>query len=299
MKNGLCAAVAILLVLCVIGMSWAGPAKSGAFYAGKDSDTQTSVSAGGDPQWTLIFYLAADNQQESYADATISQLLNATARISNHPQVLILLDRLSVPGTEVFEIVDGEIVPLASDPEQNTADGEVIEDFSTYALGRAEHENIAFVMKSEGFGWRGIGRDNTHDEALDDRLMPAGDLAEALIAAQDSAGKDVDLLVLEGSIMAFIEVVYELRGAAPYLLATQSKIQPDGLPWEMVIEDLSANPEMSSEALGIAIVDDHLEYYSDKGNNGVPRLDTSTNFAAMTVFDLSHMDAVLAAHGKW
>jgi len=299
MRNGLCVTGAIFLVLLVVGMSWAGPAKDGAYSAGKDSDTQTSVSEGGNPQWTFIFYLAADNDQESFADATISQLLAATARISNHPQILVLIDRLSKPGIEVFEIVDGEIVSPVSYPEQNTADPGVLKNFSTYALGRAEHENVAFVMKSEGFAWRGIGRDNTHDGELDDQLMPTGDLADALIAAQTSTGKDVDLLVLEGDIMAFIEVVYELRDAAPYLLATQSKIQPDGLPWEMVIADLGANPEMSSEALGIAIADDHLEYYSDKGNNGVPRFDTSTNFAAMTVFDLSHMDDVLAAHGKW
>jgi hypothetical protein len=56
---------------------------------------------------------------------------------------------------------------------------------------------------------------------------------------------------------------------------------------------------MPSEVLGITIADDYLEYYSDKGNNGVPRFDTSTNFAALTVFDLSHMDDVLDAHRAW
>ena len=99
--------------------------------------------------------------------------------------------------------------------------------------------------------------------------------------------------------MAFIEVVYELRDAAPVLLATQSKIQPDGLPWEMVIEDLGETPGITSTELGIAITDNHIGYYSDKGNNGVPNLDTSTNFAAMTVFDLSHIENVLDAHRDW
>ena len=154
-------------------------------------------------------------------------------------------------------------------------------------------------MKSEGLSWRGIGRDNTHAEESDDQLMPVGALSEALIAAQTATGRKVDLLVLEGSIMAFMEVVYELRDAVPYLLATQSKIQPDGLAWEMVIGDLGANPDMTASELGITITDDTMEYYADKGNNGVPQDDTSTNFAAMTVFDLSHMGDVLAAHRHW
>ncbi len=246
-----------------------------------------------DVAWTFIFYLAADNEQEAYADATIAQLIAGTAMVENHPQILVLIDRLSEPGTEVFEVVGGQKNALETYPEQNTADGAVLEDFAVYALGLAEHDNVAFVMKSEGLAWRGIGRDNTHDVGSDDQLMPNGALAEAL------TGKGIDLLVLEGSIMAFIEVVYELRDAAPVLLATQSKVQPDGLPWKMVIEDLGARPAMTSKELGIAITDDHITYYEDKGNNGSPRLDTSTNFAAMTVFDQSYIYQVRDAHRKW
>jgi cysteine peptidase C11 family protein len=276
----------MLLALLIAGVCWAGP--------GMDD-----VDSGGEPQWTFIYYLAADNEEESFADNTLTQLLAGTDKVSNHPQILVMIDRLSVPGTEVFEIAGGEIIPLTTHEEQNSADGAVLQEFTDYALGLAEHDNVAFVMKSEGLSWRGIGRDNTHDEEVDDQLMSNGDLAEALITAQSLAGKNVDLLVLEGAIMAFMEVIYELRDAAPVLLASQSKIQPDGLPWEMIIETLGETPAMSNEELGIAITDSHLEYYSDKGNNGVPKADTSTNFAALTVFDLSQIDNVRDAHMFW
>lgn len=293
MRKRLCGVGTMLLMFLVTGICWASPGMNEANSGGYDSVIQSNASVGDDPQWTFVFYLAADNEQEAYADATIAQLLAGTDGVENHPQILVLIDRLSVGGTEAFEVVAGEVQELATYAEQNTADAAVLEDFVTYALGLADHENVAFVMKSEGLSWRGIGRDNTHDEEIDDQLMPTGDLAEAL------KDKGIDLLVLEGSLMAFIEVVYELRDAAPVLLATQSQIQPDGLPWEMVIEDLGETPGMSSTQLGIAITDNHIEYYSDKGNNGVPNLDTSTNFAAMTVFDLSHITAVRDAHMTW
>lgn len=293
MRKKLCGVGTMLLMFLVTGICWASPGMNEANSGGYDSVIQSNASVGDDPQWTFVFYLAADNEQEAYADATIAQLLAGTDGVENHPQILVLIDRLSVGGTEAFEVVAGEVQELATYAEQNTADAAVLEDFVTYALGLADHENVAFVMKSEGLSWRGIGRDNTHDEEIDDQLMPTGDLAEAL------KDKGIDLLVLEGSLMAFIEVVYELRDAAPVLLATQSKIQPEGLPWAMVIEDLGETPGMSSTELGIAITDNHIEYYSDKGNNGVPNLDTSTNFAAMTVFDLSYMGEVLEAHHDW
>ncbi|RJX18619.1 MAG: hypothetical protein C4563_09325 [Desulfobulbus sp.] len=292
MKKRIGLLATLLITLLATGTGWTG-------QAGDGTDMEASVPAAAAPQWTFLFYLAADNEQEAYADNTVAQLVAGTANVPDHPQILVLLDRLSVPGTEVFEIRGGEILPLASEEEQNSADGAVLQDFAAYALSLAANERIAFIMKSEGLSWRGIGRDNTHEEALPDQLMSNGDLAEALTLAQASVGRKVDLLVLEGSIMGFMEVVYELRDAAPVLVATQSKIQPDGLPWTMVIEDLGASPDMSAADLGIAIADNHLAYYSDKGNNGVPQLDTSTNFAALTVFDLTTVQEVLAAHNVW
>lgn len=299
MKKLIGNAGAMLLVFLITGICWANPAMTGSRAGVKEDAVQSYEPAGKEAQWTLLYYLAADNEQEAYADATIAQLLAGTAATANHPQILVLLDRLSVPGTEGFEVAGGNIIPLFSTEEQNTADGAVLEDFATSALKQAENDRVAFIMKSEGLSWRGIGRDNTHDDESDDQLMPVGALGEALINAQAATDKKVDLLVLEGSIMAFMEVVYELRDTAPLLLASQSKIQPDGLAWEMVIADLGETPDMTASELGIAITDDTMEYYADKGNNGVPRDDTSTNFAAMTVFDLSHMGDVLAAHRAW
>lgn len=287
-KETFCLSVACCLLLLMLGVFWL-PRQS--YGQGGQSE--------GDSEWTLLFYFAADNEQEAYADATIEQLLAGTAQVGNHPQILVFIDRLSEDGTKVFEVVDGAQILLSDYEEKNSADGDVLQEFATYALGLADHDKVAFVMKSEGLAWRGIGRDNTQLEGVDDQLMSTGDLAEALIGAQEEATKQVDLLVLEGSIMAFIEVVYELRDAAPFLLATQSKIQPDGLPWEMIIEDMGETPGMDSIELGMTIVDDHLEYYSDKGNKGVQNLDSSINFAAMALFDLSYIEEVLAKHIIW
>jgi hypothetical protein len=273
---------------------------AGCGIEGIDRDrAAASLNRNDDGAWTLLFYLAADNAQEGYADATLSQLLAATKQAASPPQVIVLVDRLSEPGTEIFEVVDGEMVAVESHPEEVTSDGAVLQAFATLGLQRATREKVAFVMKSEGLSWRGIGRDNTHAPESPDTLMPCGDLAQALVAAQAAAGVQIDLLVLEGSIMAFIEVVYELRDAAPLLLASQSKLQPDGIPWRLVIDDLDGAPDMAAQELAIAIADDLLEYYSVKGNKGVPALDTSTNFAAMTVFDTSQAAEAMQAHSDW
>ena len=62
---------------------------------------------------------------------------------------------------------------------------------------------------------------------------------------------------------------------------------------------LGSQPGMSGAELAVQIVDDHVAHYGAKGNHGDPGADTSINFAAMTAFDLSYMDAVAAAHWHW
>ena len=130
---------AILLVFLVTGICWATPVK-GVRTAGDEAVIQGNEPAGQEAQWTLLYYLAADNEQEAYADATIAQLLAGTAATANHPQILVLIDRLSVPGTEVFEVAGGKMIPLQSLTEQNTADGAVLQDFATAALAMADHD---------------------------------------------------------------------------------------------------------------------------------------------------------------
>ena len=281
-KSRSCIIAALILLLSVGGLSWAAEQK-----------------APPEPKWTLIYYLAADNDQEAYADNTINLLLAGTAETTVQPQILVFFDRLSVPGTEVFEVAGGEIIPLGSFAEQNSADPNVLLDFTRSALNLSLRDNIAFIVKSEGFAWRGIGRDNTHDEEIDDQLMTNGGLAEALTTAQDESGRDIDLLVLEGSMMSFMEAVYDLRDAAPFLVASQSKVLLDGLPWDMVIQDLIVNPTMSASTLGITIVDDYIHSYADNGNSGDPSAGTSTDFASLTLFDLTGVDEARDAQNAW
>ncbi len=252
-----------------------------------------------DYDWSFFFYIAVDNELEGAGALTVDRMLEATAALEDHARIIVLIDVLTEPGTEVFEIVGGEAVPVASYDEQNSSDPAVLEDFIILCLEDFASDQNAVIVKSEGFGWRGICRENTHPEGEVDTLMPPGGIAEALIEAQAATERNVDMLLLEGSSMALIEVVYELRDAADLLLAPQTKIQFEGIPWFMIVEDLAAAEALDPLELAILISDDHRDYWADKGNNGVPGEDISANFASMSTFDLSEASNVLEAHNDY
>ena len=263
---------------------------------------------GGDPgpivaepsSWSLFFYLAIDNELEAGGDLSLVNMLDATADLEYHPRILVLVDRLSTEGTDVFEIVGGEQVMVASYDEQVSSDPAVLQDFVTMALDDFASVMNALIIKSEGFSWRGTCRDNTHPGQDMDTLMSNGGVADALMAAQVATGTPLDMLLLEASCMGFIEVVYELRDAVDLLLTTETKIQPNGgIPWPMILNDMAQDGDISPVDLGVVISDNHRDYWEDKGNHGDPADDTYADFASMSVLDMTKMGPVFSAHNAY
>ena len=274
--------------------SQAGNVKNGHNgQAGEDSGQIVAEPS----SWSLFFYLAIDNELEAAGDLTLANILEVTAGLEYHPRILVLVDRLSTEGTDVFEIIGGEQVMVASYDEQVSSDPAVLQDFVTMALYDFASVMNALIIKSEGFSWRGTCRDNTHPGQDTDTLMSTGGVAEAVMAAQEATGTRLDMLLLEASCMGFIEVVYELRNAVDLLLTTETKIQPNGgIPWPMILNDMAQDGDISPVDLGVAISDNHREYWEDKGNHGVPAAGTYADFASMSVLDMTKMEPVFSAH---
>jgi hypothetical protein len=199
---------------------------------------------------------------EATMEVELAALIEATRPASGAVRALVLVDRLTEDGLSLFEIADGAVVPLSTWEEQNTAEPAVLEAFVTLGATRYPDSTTALFVTGEGHGWRGICRDREagDPEAAED-LMSVHEIAGALDNAA-AAGALVDLLVFNGANMASIEVAYELRDTVPLMVATQSQIQEDGIPYGMFVADLIESPDMSVAEFATCIVEAHVEYYS-------------------------------------
>ncbi len=192
---------------------------------------------------------------ETSMEIELAALQEATTPLSNGINIIVLVDKLSENGTEIFKIEDGQIIDIESRDEENTADSAVLEDFVNYSLTEYPADKTMLVIKGEGLGWRGICVDT--NEMGDKDIMTVDKIAGVL------EGRGIDILVLEGDNMAMIEVAYELRNAVPYLVATQSQIQEDGISYGMFIADLVNDTGMSIVDFATEIANDHVTYYND------------------------------------
>ena len=73
--------------------------------------------------------------------------------------------------------------------------------------------------------------------------------------------RKIDLVGFDACLMNMVEVAYELRGGADFIVGSEEVEPGDGWPYDRVLADLVAKPTMSAEKLGAVIVKRYVDSY--------------------------------------
>lgn len=245
-------------------------------------------------EWTLMMYWDADNNLEFCTEFAMTKW-EESLPTNDKVNIVALIDILSMDGVWIYDIVNGERRLVDTWAELNTSDPEVLEKFVVYCMDKFRAKKSMLVLQDHGYGWRGVCQDETNG----DTLMPIDGLAGALKDAKaQSKGKGVDIVAFDACHMATLEVAYELRDVAPYMVGSQSMVPYDGLPYEMFIGKLWAKPAMSPAELSTMIVYDYVEYYSSKWDYD-HIMTYSQDFATIAAVDLSKMAELGSAFAEF
>ena len=222
-------------------------------------------------KWTLLMYYAGDNDLETDAEKTLSALKQVE---EDKVQIVVMVDELSTDVITVHQINGSEDTITHVDWEANTAAPATIEWFLEEYRSEPPYEKTMLIIKGYGFSWRGVCLDETSSsETGANEIMPFHGLAGVL------QGKGIDLLMFDAERMGMLEIAYELRDAADYMIATQSIIPNDGIPYDLFLAKLIKEPEMSVEDFAGEIMSSYITLYNN-------------DFATLTLCDLSAMSEV-------
>ena len=224
------------------------------------------------PKLTLVVYMAADNDLESYAIQNLKAMEHADFSKMN---VLVLLDRSEGfdetngdwTDTRLFELAhddtDSNIIvskrlscpPLGItnkiETELDMGNPSVLWNLLNFARNNYESEKYALIIWGHGTGWRysagnlsGISSSNLRAAAIDDRTgsyMSVHDMGRAL------RNQGLAVIGFDTCFGGVFENVYELKNHAEYTVASPGITPSGGWDYKTLLEDISDSYFSSKE----------------------------------------------------
>jgi hypothetical protein len=206
-------------------------------------------------KWTVMVYISGDNNLEDYVVKDLELELAPTGS-SADVQVVALADR--GPGydtsygdwqtTKLFHVTQGMTASSANAVadwgERNFGDKQTLIDFVTWTKSNYPADHYALYFWGHGWNWHPgyVMQDDTNNDTLD---------MEEIEAALPSIGF-IDMVGFDGCNMASIEVQMLWHGHATALAHSQEWVGWDGVEYDVVLEQLAANPNMTADQVAIA-----------------------------------------------
>jgi hypothetical protein len=227
--------------------------------------------------WTLMVYMAADNDLERWALDDLAEMERVA--LPTGVNLVTLVDRSPwyVAGPDDF--TDTRIGPvrpdgdprrvggeLASIGERDTGDPATLTEFLDWAHATFPAERYGLVVWNHGGGLDGVAWDDT---SRGDRLT----LPELRTAIERAAIDRLDFLGFDACSMAMVEVASELRDLARVMVASQELEPADGWPYDRWLEAFVENPRIAPASLGRVLVDRYVEAYAGKSGITLSALD--------------------------
>jgi len=242
--------------------------------------------------WTVAIYWDADNNLESITDAIMALWMDS---LTNRVDIAlsVYIDRLYGPANISTVTEDGwkEVKALG---EANTSDPETLQSFIEFTVTEPSlaAENYLLILQDHGLGYLGTLCDESEPVKA---WMSIDGIRSAMLDAADSTGEKVDIVALDACCMSTVEVAYELRDTATYLVSSELTVPFDGLNYMGLLCGLSEDPDISVEGLACKMVDDYGDWYSAPLGTYPSLYPYMQDFATLSAVDLSKMSALVEA----
>lgn len=235
--------------------------------------------------WTIMVYVAADNNLEPFALKDVDEM--EKAHPGNGVTVIALVDRTpadyehdNIPpyveevADNTPQWTDAKIILVQPDDspgihsqfltdlgEVDTGDPATLEGFIRYAITNYPADHYALIIWDHGGGPGGVAWDDTN--GMD--YLSLKEIKEAV----ERTGLHLDLIGFDACLMATIDAAYEFRNIADFMAASEETEPGDGWPYDEWLPKLIANPSMSGRDLGIAILESYMDFYRRHNIDGV------------------------------
>lgn len=267
------------------------------FLSGLVSCNSDSSSDNQD-DWTILVYMAADNNLEMYGIGDLNEMLAVKA--SDKVNIIVLADRGemyanqtdSVGGVnewtsaKLFKVEPGNLVELDDWGEVDMGSKDIVARFIERGIKDYPAKRIMLDFWDHGAAWQGFCEDISEN----DDILTLSDLKLGVSEGLKAASLDkIDLLGFDACLMSSIEVAQTVSKFAEYMMASE-ETEPGHGWYYTALNKLVDSPSMEPQQLAQVLMEGYVEQAT-----AMDTLDEVT----VSVLDLSKMDDLIEKMDKF
>lgn len=243
-------------------------------------------------KWTFMVFIAGDNDLEGagYNDIEEMKRVGSNANLN----IVVQFDNMREEVVRRYYIKPGVAEVVQTLPETNTGDPQVLSDFISWAMTNYPAEHYLVDVWNHGTGWedvpenynydnlRGGGKPNkeklrssiffstikkVHEDEDNQRAIAIDVSARDFLDNQElqkalaTVGRPIDVVGFDACLMNMLEVAYQLKGQAHYLVGSEELEPGPGWAYNKVLSILANAPDTSPRALAQQMVQKYAEAY--------------------------------------
>lgn len=237
-------------------------------------------------EWTVGVFLNGDNNLEGAGIDDITEMEKVGS--NDDLNIVVQFDR-----AEGFDSTHGnwtgtKIFHITKDNSASTIDSEVVADLGEVDMGDWK-ELVKFVkflktnypakkylviVWNHGAGWKFTGENETikgvsYDDSSNNH-MTVQDLRKAMVEINGILGKKLDIFAMDACLMQMVEVSYEYRELAEYVVASEETEPGDGWPYDDFLKIVAQKPSISAEDFSKGIAKVYAASYSGGSQGSSP-----------------------------
>ncbi len=245
-------------------------------------------------KWTVLVYMNGANDLQQYSVLNMNQM----ERVASNPDVRFVVQWKQFPAQFNGGTFNGTRRYLANSDFSNNINSTLLQDMGTsidmgspqtlndfISWGKANFpaDHYCLIVWNHGNGWRRsiTNVDFTRAVSYDDETgnsIQIWDLNQAL------GSEHFDLISWDASLMQMMEVAYEIKDNADFIIGSEESPPAEGLPYDLVFAPFRDTPNSTPKNLSKSFVDGML---------AVPAYNTKK--ITQSVLDTSKLPALASA----
>jgi hypothetical protein len=185
-------------------------------------------------EWTVMIYMCADNALEDAADIDLDHIRSSTRFIENNlVNIIVLFDRYGKGNTNLYKIEEGIIKTIEDNGsiipdnnEVNMGNPQTLTNFCNWAIENYPANHYFLDLWGNGNRYRYNGHTWFFRVCVDayngvDTIDIFNELGQSLNDITNKLGHKIDIIGFDACLTGLIEVAYEIRPFANYMIASQ------------------------------------------------------------------------------